>query len=402
VIDRARLIVTNQRVVGTARSVEVQLSPAVKIAATVVAADPARDVAVLRIDPTIAASLVPVPLGCSATKAPVVAGQEIFTIGVTSQGPKTVKSATVRGVDPRTLRSDLYLSPGTAGGPVFSASGVVLGLTSVVEDRDGGPDKDFPVIRVDEACAVVASAEQKMKDASPPSAVHLPMEPTQPFPVDALIDAAQHRAGSLNPYPMLSSDFDIVFITPVMTYAAQYQSEQASRRERARGTRTPDGDYVRPLMNFGNWSEYVAENPPVLLVRATPKLVEGFWTKVARGAAQTQGVSLPPMKRVKASFSRLRAFCGDAEVTPIHPFKLEQRVSETEAIDEGLYVFDPGALGPSCGTVKLVLYSEKEPEKGDSRTVDPKVIQQIWDDFAPYRAAAPRDLPPLGGFVDRR
>jgi hypothetical protein len=51
-----------------------------------------------------------------------------------------------------------------------------------------------------------------------------------------------------------------------------------------------------------------------------------------------------------------------------------------------LYVFDPGALGPQCGTVKLVLYSEKEPEKGDTRVVDPGVVQQIWQDFAPYRA----------------
>ena len=89
-----------------------------------------------------------------------------------------------------------------------------------------------------------------------------------------------------------------------------------------------------------------------------------------------------PSSRVSA---RMRAFCGDAEVTPIHPFKVEQRVSESDVIYEGLYVFDPGALGPECGTVKLVLYSEKEPEKGDTRVVDPKVVQQIWDDFAPYR-----------------
>jgi hypothetical protein len=82
----------------------------------------------------------------------------------------------------------------------------------------------------------------------------------------------------------------------------------------------------------------------------------------------------------------MRAFCGDAEVTPIHPFKFEQRVSESDAIYEGLYVFDPGALGPHCGTVKLVMYSEKEPEKSDTRVVDPRVLQQIWQDFAPYRA----------------
>ena len=105
----------------------------------------------------------------------------------------------------------------------------------------------------------------------------------------------------------------------------------------------------------------------------------------AQGAARTQGMALPPIKHFKSGFLRMRAFCGDAEVTPIHPFKLEQRVSESDMIDEGLYVFDPGALGPHCATVKLVMYSEKEPEKGDTRVVDPKVLQQIWQDFAPYR-----------------
>ena len=226
-----------------------------------------------------------------------------------------------------------------------------------------------------------------MKDAAPPGGTHLPVEPVRPFPVDALKDATERRAGSQSPYQMSSSDFDIAFITPVLAYGAQSQSEQASGRARSQVPRTPDagGAFARPLMNFGNWSEYVADFPPVLLVRVTPKLVEGFWTKVARGAAQTQGVSLPPLKHFKSGFSRMRAFCGDAEVPPIHPFKLEQRVSESDAIDEGLYVFAPGALGPQCGTVKLVLYSEKEPDKGDTRVVDPKVVQQIWQDFAPYR-----------------
>jgi len=37
--------------------------------------------------------------------------------------------------------------------------------------------------------------------------------------------------------------------------------------------------------------------------------------------------------------------------------------------------------------VRLTLYSNKEPDKGDTRTIDSKVIQQVWDDFAPYRAA---------------
>jgi len=225
-------------------------------------------------------------------------------------------------------------------------------------------------------------------NAAPPNARHLPVEPARPFPVDALKDAAQRRAGSLNPYQTSSADFDIAFITPVLIYGAQDQAEQAGRRERSSGMRTLDAAQaaVRLVTDFSNWSGYVADFPPVLLVRVTPKLVENFWTTVARGAAQTQGIAVPPIKHFKSGFSRMRAFCADAEVTPIHPFKLEQRISESNTIYEGLYVFDPGALGPQCGSVKLVLYSEKEPEKGDTRMIDPKVLQQIWQDFTPYRA----------------
>jgi len=40
---------------------------------------------------------------------------------------------------------------------------------------------------------------------------------------------------------------------------------------------------------------------------------------------------------------------------------------------------------PECGAVKLVLYSDKQPEKADTLVVDPNVVQQIWRDFAPYR-----------------
>ena len=133
----------------------------------------------------------------------------------------------------------------------------------------------------------------------------------------------------------------------------------------------------------GQWR--IVDDPPVLLIRATPKLVESFWKTVLRGAVQTQGVALPPIKHIKAGFSRMRLFCGDAEVTPIHPFKIEHRIGRADAVYEGLYVFEPGAIGPHCGTVKLTLFSDKAPEKGDTRVIEAKLLQQIWDDFAPFR-----------------
>ena len=360
VIDANGLVATSQRAIGSATSIEVQLSPSVKVAGTVLAADSARDVALLRIDPNIAASVKAVPLGCGHPAAPSLKeGQEIFAIGAPMTQQKGPAFGVVSRLEAHTIVSDFRLLTGSAGGPVFTSSGDVIGITSMDDEKTGRNRENSRIVRVEDVCEAIASAEKKMTDAAPPSGALLPVEPVAPFPEDLLKEAARRRVGSLNPYLVSSSDFDIGFVTPVQTYGRQ--------------------------LDFANWSEYVAAVPPVLLVRVTPRMVESFWTKVARGAASTQGVALPPLKRLRPGFLRMRAYCGDAEVTPIHPFRLELRVTETEGIYEGLYVFDPGAFTPSCESVKLVLFSEKEPTKSETRSVDPKILQQIFQDFAPYR-----------------
>lgn len=391
-VDASGLILTHHGVIGTATSVEVQLTRSLKVEASVIAADPARDVAVLWVDPKVIASLPPVPLSCTEATRPTVAErQEIFTVGVSLRHVKDMASGTVRRVDLHSLAWDATLPIGSAGGPVFTAGGDLVGITSLIDGEDERRREDSRVVPVQDACGAVAAAQAKMKTATPPAGSHLPVEPDRPFPVDALKAAAESRASSLNPYQISSSDFDLAFITPVMTYGAVHQSEQARRRERERTTRASIDEQPRilPQMDFLNWTAYLADFRPLLLVRVTPKLVEGFWTTVARTAARTQGISIPPIKNFKSRFGRLRAFCGDVEISPIHPFKLERRTSESEMLYEGLYVFDPGALGPHCSSVKLLLYTEKEPDKADTRVVDPKIVQQIWQDFEPYRLQSP-------------
>jgi hypothetical protein len=44
-------------------------------------------------------------------------------------------------------------------------------------------------------------------------------------------------------------------------------------------------------------------------------------------------------------------------------------------------MFDPSALGPQCSAVRLMVYSESESDKGDTRVVDQKVLEQITRDF---------------------
>ena len=383
--DPRGLVVTNGRAVGTATSVEVQVTPTTKLAARVLLADPTRDVAVIWVDPKAIASTASVPLACDGPgTSRLTEDQKVFALGAPVGAPRTFAPGTVREIAGRTVATDFILTASAAGGPVFGGDGRVIGISTFGEDVDHDRESaDTWLTRVEEVCAALSSAAASMTTTTPPDPAPLPMEPERPYPPDALREAAATRASNLDANRFSSSAYDVTFITPPMLYAAKNRA--TPRRDPGRtGGVVPDPRTIDPLDDFSNWSAYVERMPPVLMVRVTPRLVEGFWAKVARGAARTRGMSLPPIKRFKPGFARLQAFCGDTEVTPIHPFKLVQRVSESEAVYEGLYVFDPGALGPSCGSVRLVLYSETDG-KGDARTVDPGIVQRIWNDFAPWR-----------------
>ena len=194
IFDAKGLVATNQRVVGTATSVEVQLTTTLKVTGRVLAADAARDVAIVWIDPTVAASVKPVPLGCAQTPKPsVVDRQDIFTIGAPFREQKGLRSGTVRRAEPHAMDSDLLLASGSVGGPVFTAGGAVIGITSLVDEKDSRRIGESRVIRIDDVCDVVALAEKKMNAQTPPASTQMPVEPARPFPIEALKDAGQRR-----------------------------------------------------------------------------------------------------------------------------------------------------------------------------------------------------------------
>ena len=121
------------------------------------------------------------------------------------------------------------------------------GFTSI-DDRDPYSHSDTRVVRMDQVCDLMASAEKKMAGAMPPDATHLPLDPP-PVAVSALTAAVKSRAGSLSPYPITTMNFNVTFITPVHIYGTKDQAP-------------------RPEMDFGNWSEYLADYPRAVV--ATP------------------------------------------------------------------------------------------------------------------------------------
>src|SRR5687767_12640196 len=130
VVDARGLIVTNQRVVGTATSAEAQFTPGIKVKATVLASDPTRDVAILWVNPSVVASLRPVPLGCGQTEPSVVVGEDLYNLAAEMTGQKRLTLGGVTGVGPRLLLSDVRIVRAGVGGPMFTAAGLV-GFTTL-------------------------------------------------------------------------------------------------------------------------------------------------------------------------------------------------------------------------------------------------------------------------------
>ena len=204
--------------------------------------------------------------------------------------------------------------------------------------------RDVTLVRSVTICEAVAASKSGPPGAAPPEPTQLPVEPTRPYPLDELKSSTRTGSSANDPVVVSSSEFDVAFITPPTLYRASQRPDWTGGRT----TRSPEAEArIGQLTEFGAWSEYFAELPPVLIVRVTPKLVEGFWKRLAREAARTQGAALPPFKDFKTDFLRLRASCGGADLVPIHPFVLEHRVSEKDVIREGLYVFDPECVRAS-------------------------------------------------------
>jgi hypothetical protein len=385
VVDARGLIATEGRAIGAATVVEVQLSPTVKVPASVLFSERSRDVAIVRVDPSVVATRAALELACPPSRAPTVDdGHTIATIAMPHDAEKELVRGDVIALQARRIETNMRLSFGGSGGPVFNEAGAVVGLTATPADPDSRW-RDASVIPTIFICEALAASLPMLSSAQPPVATQLPVEPTRPFPAGALEIAPKGTTPNAAVPVLPSSDFEVAFITPPMVHRARQRSGWTGGRT----GRTPEAEArIGRLTEFGAWSEYFTNLPPVLVVRVTPKMVESFWKRMGREAARTQGANLPAFKDFKSSFRHMRASCAGVEIEPIHPFVLEHRVSENNVIREGLYVFDPDAFGPQCGTVTLSLYSEVQPTRAHTLVPTRAVLDQIWNDFAPYRATS--------------
>ncbi len=98
--------------------------------------------------------------------------------------------------------------------------------------------------------------------------------------------------------------------------------------------------------------------------------------------------------KFRGDFYRMKLLCGAKEVEPIQPGKAatvvnahDSFVNVTDATYVGIYSYPADAISPSCGKVTLQIFSEKDPAKYESKDLDQKSINRVWNDFKPYLAA---------------
>ena len=373
-VDARGLIATNDRALGDATLVDVQLSqdagpgtaalahPSAdqqgpsRVSGRVVASDRLQGITIIWIDPVSIGSLTPVSPRCGTDAiAPVEFNDKVVAMIAPMLERKDAILGSVTRTGSQSFQVDWRLTPDVAGGPVFTGDGAAIGVTVADVPSERPERSEAYVIPITNACPVIAAAERKIAGATPPSATPLR---TLAAPSGAVPrKPADPKAKPMQVVTISAAAFDVSLLTPEMG-----RRQQSSSNFR--------GD-------FGNWAEYVSKAPPQLLVRVTPQFEESFWKTIARGAAQTQGMALPPMKSFNANFLRMRAFCGAAEVAPVHPLIIERQVAGGAKIREGLYVYALTDFGPHCGTVRFDLFSEKAPQKADSRTIDPAVFALI-------------------------
>jgi S1-C subfamily serine protease len=145
VIDGEGHILTNNHVVAGAKRIEVKLGASNRTyTARVVGADPATDIALLKVDAP-AGQLHPLVLGDSSK---VQVGDPVVAIGNPFGLDRTVTSGIVSALQRQiqapngfsishVIQTDAAINPGNSGGPLIDASGSVIGINSQIQTGGG-------------------------------------------------------------------------------------------------------------------------------------------------------------------------------------------------------------------------------------------------------------------------
>ena len=147
VFDKQGNIITNNHVVGNAKTVDVTFVDGNSYTAKVIGTDPFSDVAVIQITDDFSAENV-VPL-IIANSSSLEVGQQIvaignpfglsdtMTTGIVSQMGRLLPNPGTGFSTPNTIQTDAAINPGNSGGPLLNMQGQVVGINTAISSATG-------------------------------------------------------------------------------------------------------------------------------------------------------------------------------------------------------------------------------------------------------------------------
>jgi hypothetical protein len=223
VIDAARgLVATSHLAVGTATSVEVQLTAGTerfKVPGRVVVSERESGAAIVWIDPQTIRSTRAIDPGCAGGSFTVPAYKDIITTITASMfGGKEVSDGAVTRVTTQAIFSEVRIGSDSAGGPVFAQSGALAGIGAIDDKQDVRRWNEAWVIPVERACGAIATALQKTTGVTPPPGTRLPLEPiaAKTRPLTIVKSGAAAKAPRSTAPKISAANFDLTFLTSTL------------------------------------------------------------------------------------------------------------------------------------------------------------------------------------------
>jgi S1-C subfamily serine protease len=147
VYDNQGHIITNNHVVGNAKTVDVTFVDGNTYTADVVGTDPFSDIAVIKITDDFSAEKV-LPL-VIANSSSLQVGEQIvaignpfglsdtMTTGIVSQMGRLLPNPDTGFSTPNTIQTDAAINPGNSGGPLLNMQGQVVGINTAINSATG-------------------------------------------------------------------------------------------------------------------------------------------------------------------------------------------------------------------------------------------------------------------------
>jgi hypothetical protein len=408
-VDTLGLLITNDHVAGGSSRLTVKFDDSTRVVAELLASNPRADVAVIRVNPLIAARYPKLVLAIPSDSM-VMEGDRVIAIGSPLNQEKIMTAGIISKVEPTAVISDVNINHGNSGGPLLNLDGLVVAINTFGDfTTQGGPGVSGSIL-INQALPVLESARASAAGRLPPSPELLAVAPRRPFPLDTLQATAASEDFDSKPYFVSdrvgTGKFVVVAVTPVFDAwrSHRYEMELAKatvKREKKGGVPAPQG--TDPGRGMKEWMRYTGSSyVPVVSFEFTPKIGETAGSVVGNifGSALA-GASYRGSHRMefKADFKDVRITRDSVEIEDVGRFRgLQPLVFSKSTWTADYFAADQARIGvfqctsewfhPDGGrwpTIEIAVTSVEKPNSPYAFTIPLETVKRLWCDFEAYR-----------------